>query len=169
MKYEVAYVSVSGNSEKLMHGIADTLPHRKTFVTDLSHEEITGKADVYLIGFGVNKGAIPLRVMEILEELHGKTLLFFITCGMDPVDEYREMIEKKLLPFLPDDCDYKGVFICPGKFSEDVLRSARMLLEDEPDNPYAQKILEDSELSREHPNQSDVEHAYRFIREHLGM
>ena len=36
MKYEVAYISASGNTEKLAHGIADMLPEKDTFVTDLS-------------------------------------------------------------------------------------------------------------------------------------
>ena len=84
MKYEVVYISQSGNTEKLAHGIADSLPHRDTFVTDLSCEEITGKAEVYLVGFGMKKEAIPLKVMEVLEELEGKTILLFVTASINP-------------------------------------------------------------------------------------
>ena len=84
MKYEVVYISQSGNTEKLAHGIADSLPHRDTFVTDLSCEEITGKADVYLVGFGMKKEAIPLKIMDVLETLEGKTILFFVTASIKP-------------------------------------------------------------------------------------
>lgn len=74
----------------------------------ITYEDITGKADAYLIGLGVNNGTVPWKVMEVLDELHGKTILFFITSGMKPTREYSDAIERKLLPFLPDDSDYKG-------------------------------------------------------------
>lgn len=167
MKYEIAYVSLSGNTEKLAHGIADKFPIQETFVTDLSHEELYENADVYLLGFGVNKGTIPLKIMETLEELHGKTIMFFITCGMEPELEYRDSIEKKILPFLPEECDYRGMFMCQGKFPDTVFAAAKRKLEAEPDNKYAQKIILDNELSNTHPNEKDYENAYRFIIEHL--
>ena len=121
MKYEIAYISISGNTERLAHGIADRLPQRKTIVTDLTTEEIMKKANVYLIGFGINKGAVPLKIMEVLEELHGKTILFFVTGGMEPLNEYRDAVERKIEPFLPDDCDYRGLFLCQGQFPDTVL------------------------------------------------
>lgn len=168
MKYEIAYISQSGNSEKLAHGIADGLPQDSTFVTDLSCEKVTGKADIYLIVFGINRGMVPLKVMELLEELHGKILLFFITSGMEPVQEYRDAMERKLLPFIPDDCDYRGLFMCPGRFPEHVLRAAQEKLAVEPEYAAAKNVLSDAELSADHPNQTDIENAGRFIREHLG-
>lgn len=169
MKFEIAFVSLSGNTEDLAHGIADNLPHDKTFVTDLSHEDITGKADVYLIGFGVNKGTVPLKIMEVLDELHGKTILFFITAGMEPTHEYRDAVERQILPFMPDDCDYKGMFMCHGKFPEQVLQAANNKLYEEPDNRFAKRILQEAELSNGHPNQTDYENASRFVREQLGL
>ena len=167
MKIEIAFVSLSGNTENLAHGIADNLPHDKTFVTDLTHEDITGKADAYLIGFGVNKGTVPLKIMDVLDELHGKKIMFFVTCGMEPVREYRDAVEKKLLPFLPDDCEYLGLFMCQGEFPNNVLSAARNKLSEEPDNKYAQRILDDAELSAGHPNEMDFENAHNFIKERL--
>ena len=98
MKYEIAYISQSGNTEKLAHGIADSLPHRDTFVTDLSCEEITGKADVYLIGFGLKKEAIPLKIMDVLEELEGKTILFFVR---HPSNRQRLMSKRWNVSWIP--------------------------------------------------------------------
>ena len=46
MKYEIAYLSTSGNTEKLAHGIADYLPVSETFVTDLRVEDVTGQAEI---------------------------------------------------------------------------------------------------------------------------
>lgn len=167
MKYEIAFVSLSGNTEKLAHGIADKMPVSETIVTDLSHEELSAVADIYLFGFGVNKGTMPLKIMEALDELHGKKIMFFMTCGMEPEKEYCDTVEKKLLPFLPDDCDYRGMFMCQGRFPDNVLQAAKRKLEEEPDNKYANKIILDDELSNNHPNETDYEKAYRFIMEHL--
>ena len=121
------------------------------------------KADVYLLGFGVNKGIIPLKIIEALEELHGKKIMFFITCGMEPEKQYRDMIESKITPFFPENCDYRGMFMCQGKFPDEVLRAARLKLEEEPDNKYAKRIILDDELSNVHPNEKDFENAYNFI------
>ena len=43
MKYEIAYVSLSGNTEKVAHGIADRFPVKDTIVTDLTHEKCLKK------------------------------------------------------------------------------------------------------------------------------
>ena len=96
MKYEIAYISGSGNTEKLAHGIADSLPQTDTFVTDLSCEEITKQADVYLIGFGMKREAIPLKIMDILEELEDKTILFFVTASVKPTEVHIKEIERRL-------------------------------------------------------------------------
>lgn len=163
MKYEIAYVSLSGNTEKLAHGIADKFPVSETILTDLSCEELSLTADIYLLGFGVNKGTVPLKIMEALDELHNKTIMFFVTAGMEPELSYRDSVENKITPFLPDDCNYLGMFMCQGKFPDEVLRAARLKLEEEPDNKYAKRIILDDELSNVHPNEKDFENAYNFI------
>jgi hypothetical protein len=168
MQVEIAYVSLSGNTEKLAHELADKFPPEDTFVTDLSHEMITGTADTYLFGFGVNKGAVPLSIMDALDELHEKKIMFFVTCGMEPTEEYKETVEKRLLPFIPDDCIYCGLFMCRGKFPENVIRAVQNKLEEEPDNSYARRVLADAEGSSEHPSASDCEQAYSFISERLS-
>lgn len=167
MKYEIAYISKSGNTERLAYGIADLLPHNETFVTNLATENITRKADVYLIGFGVNKGTIPLSVMEALEDMSGKTLMFFVTSAMEPAVEYRAMVERKLCPFIPDECDYRGLFMCQGGFSDEMLKKIEIKLSEEPDNPSALKLLQAAELSAGHPDKTGCENAYRFILKNM--
>lgn len=164
MRYEIAYVSQSGNTEKLAYGIFDKLSDKTTMITDLSHEDITGKAEIYLLGFGVNKGTVPLSVMDALDELHGKKIIFFLTSGVEPTESYRKTIEKKLLPFIPDDCEYKGLFMCYGKWSENILRKVQEALDEEPGNQTAMKVLEESKKATSHPNEADFSEAVKFIR-----
>lgn len=67
LNYEIAYYSLSGNTEKLAYGIAKRLPENQAFLTNLQEEEVTLAADVYLVGFGINNGTVPLKVMERIE------------------------------------------------------------------------------------------------------
>lgn len=166
MNYEIAYISRSGNTKMLAHSIARRLPNN-TIITDLSHATITSSADLYLLGFGVNKGTIPLCIMDTLEQLHNTKLMFFITSGMEPVAEYKNMFERRLQPFISEDCDYRGIFMCQGKFPDEVINFAQLKLSEDPQNPTAIKILQDSELSAEHPNEIDFENAYHFIKDHI--
>lgn len=168
MKYEIAYVSLSGNTQKLAYGIADRLPKSQTIITNLDSDELSKNADVYLIGFGVNKGTIPLKVMDALDELNGKIILFFVTCGMELTEMYRDAVEKKLLPFMPESCDYRGLFMCQGQFSDHITQAIRQKYREDTGNKYAQRILNDVECASGHPNRADYENAVRFIRAHLG-
>ncbi len=69
MHYEIAYVSQSGNTENLAYGIADALGDSETVLT---LEHVTRKADIYLVGYEVNKGIVPLPVMDALDEFSVK-------------------------------------------------------------------------------------------------
>ena len=106
LNYEIAYYSLSGNTEKLAYGIAKRLPENQAFLTNLQEEEVTLAADVYLVGFGINNGTVPLKVMDALDRLAGKKIFLFVTCGIEPSEEYKRLIERKIEPFLPDECDY---------------------------------------------------------------
>lgn len=168
MKYEIAYLNLSGSAETMAYGIADHLPMEETIVTDLSYESLAGRADTCIIGFDITKTTIPFKIMDALDEAEGKRLLFCVTCGMKPSENYRAALEKELAPFLPDDCDYQGIFLCRGTFPEEMVDSAKTMLAENPDHPSAKRILQEAEESQGHPNQEDIENACRFIRERLG-
>jgi len=169
MKYEIAYISASGNTEKLAHGIADMFPARDTYFTDLSAEKITGQADIYLICFGFRKEAVPLKVLELLEELENKTILFFVTASVKPSDEAVGMLERYLEPFMPSSCDYRGLFLCPGQVSAHTLESVQDYLRVNPDDEQAKEVYAWYQSTAGHPNENDVGDACNFIREKLSL
>lgn len=169
MKYEIAYISGSGNTEKLAHGIADSLPQTNTFVTDLSCEEITKQADVYLIGFGMKREAIPLKIMDILEELEDKTILFFVTASVKPTEVHIKEIERRLEPFMPSNCDYRGLYLCPGQVSDETLKKLRTILNQEPDNEWANAAMENCRQTLDRPNQNDIDEACEFVHKKLNV
>jgi len=169
MKYEVAYISRSGNTEKLAHGIADCLPSEDTFVTDLATEEITDKADVYLIGFGLRNNTIPLKIMDVLEKLEGKIIIFFATAPVIPTEEHTKEVERRLEPFMPDECDYRGLFLCPGQVSEESFNKIRTVLEQNPGNEQAEMVYNIYNSINGHPDENDIADACKFVRKKLEI
>ena len=168
MKYEIAYISQSGNTATLAEEIAEMFSDEEVYLTDLSCEEISEDADVYFVGYGVNRGAVPMKIMDALEIAEGKTILLFVTCGMEPTEGYKSSVERKILPFLPDDCDYKGLFLCPGQFPEDVIRNVQEVLRRQPDNTAARTLAENHRKTYGHPNDADLERLRDFVWEKLN-
>lgn len=169
MKYEVDYVSITGNTEKLVKAIALDLPPEDTKMVDLSSQQPSLDVDIYLVCFGLSKGNIPLKVMDLLEELEDKTLLLFITSAMEPGQESITLIERKLDPFMPLQCDYRGMFLCRGEFPQSVVDTAKRALEENPDDGYVQALLQNCMQTSGHPDRIDLQNARRFMREKLGM
>lgn len=163
VKYEVAYISQSGNTATLAEEIAETISDEEVYLTDLSCDEISEDADVYFIGYGVNRGTVPMKIMDALEVAEGKTILLFVTCGIEPTESYKSSVERKILPFLPDDCDYRGLFLCPGQFPEEVVRNIQEVLRRQPDNAQARSLLEHHQKTYGHPNEEDLEGLREFI------
>jgi flavodoxin len=167
MNYEVAYLSHSGNTAILAQEIARLLSDEAVHLTDLSRGEPSQNADVYLVGFGVNRGRVPVKIMDVLESAEGKTILLFVTCGMEPTEAYKASVERKILPFLPDQCNYRGIFLCAGEFPDEVVRNLPELLRQQPDNPQAQLLAQHHQKTSGHPNAEDLAHLQTFLRAKL--
>ena len=48
-------------------------------LVDLNKQEISDDADVYLLAFEITQAAIPVKIMDVLENLEGKTILCCVT------------------------------------------------------------------------------------------
>lgn len=164
MKYEVAYFSKSGNSTSLAKAIANILPTENTKLTDLAQDEMSGGADFNFIGFDVIDGPIPLRVMDALDHAEDKVLILFATCCMVPSENIKATVERKVQPFIPDDCDYRGLFLCAGHPSESLLRNFEEQIKIQPNNLDIHSALENCQKAIGHPDENDVENLMRFIQ-----
>ena len=168
MKYQVAYLNVYGNAKILADAIVDTLPPDSTECVDLSCQELYDDADVYLIVFEMMRSAIPLDIMDAMENLGGKSILCFAACGAEHWGD-KDHIEQSMFPFLPDECDYCGLFVCPGHVPVNILNSMQQSLQEQPENTRAMAILEDYRWSTGHPDAEDIDDLRRFIGEHIRM
>ena len=102
--------------------------------------------------------------MDVLENLEGKTILCCVTCGMT-LHESKDSIEHNLLPFIPDECDYRGMFFCPGQIPASVMDTVQTALDENPENQQAKTMLEAFQHSMNHPDTDDLRELRRFIQE----
>lgn len=167
MKYEIAYLSRSGHTAALAEDISEMLSDEEVHLTDLAQSDMNEDAEVYLLGFSIDRGAVPMRIMDALERTEGRVVLLFVTSGMEPTAPYRSSVERKILPFLPDECDYRGLFLCPAQFSDDTVQRVREILRHQPEHPQARALMESYQKTCGHPNALDMEKLREFIWEAL--
>ena len=162
MDYQIAYLNVYGNAGMLADEIQTILADAE--LVDLNKREISDDADAYLLAFEITQAAIPLKIMDVLENLEGKTILCCVTCGM-ALYESKNSIERSLLPFIPDECDYRGMFFCPGQIPASAMDAVQTALDENPENQQAKVMLEAFQHSMNHPDTEDLRDLRRFIQE----
>lgn len=164
MKYEIIHLSKSGNTTILAEAIASMLPAEDTKITDLTLEEASGGADVSFVGFDVESGTVPLKIMDALDYTEGKIVALFATCFLAPTEEDRVSIERRVAPFLPNECDYRGLFLCAGALPENVFDGIKKNLSAHPNHADARALLDRYENSIGHPDAQDIENLKEFIQ-----
>lgn len=163
MKYEISYLSKSGNTAKLAEAIASMLPPEDTRIADLASGEASGGADISFVGFDVESGTIPLKIMDALDYAEGKTIALFATCGLIPTEEHKAAIERKIAPFLPDECDYRGLFLCAGQLPESTASVVEERLKTQPDNAEMKDYLKRHYQITGHPDAHDIKDLESFV------
>lgn len=161
---EVVYFSKTGNTRKVAHALADAFPVGSCKLVDIALEKPSVHADIYLIGFGVHRGACPYLLLEWLEELHDKKIIFFATGGLAAFQDYHKRIESLILPFLPESCEYLGMYLCEGKISQEGYAYLKSCLSKPDDSSSLQNLNKIYEHSQTHPDQQDLENACHFLR-----
>lgn len=146
------------------------LPH-DTYISNLEEECVT-YADIQLVGFdmgGTNLDAIPFKVIEYLEKLDGKAIFLFATVPFIPNEAVEGRIHNSVLPFLPDECDFRGLYLCGAEPSNTLLQDLRRLVSQQPENTRAKHWLERCERAVGHPDRNDVLKACQFMRHVLEL
>lgn len=169
MKYQVIYESESGNTARLAKEIAACLPKGHTKLIDINKQNPTLDADVYCIGFCVHHSICSMKMVELLELLNGKIVLLFATCGMNPTRAYHDVLERTLELFLPENCDYRGFFLCQGAIDEDGFAALKRRFESNRDEETIQRFEEFRIDARDHPDERDFEEARTFVKHALSL
>ena len=119
MKLCIAYHSPGGNTRSLAFKLAHRLKEKEPVLIDLEIEPLPTDADLYLLGFGVRRNSCPMAVLDTLESLHGKRMLFFGTAALGTSEEYSARIRNQILAFLPEDAVMSGLWLSRGALSEE--------------------------------------------------
>ena len=122
MKIQIDYVSVSDNVRNVADGLTAFFVDADLY--DLSKCDPTTDADVYLIGFNLGNNMIPYRIMEFLEMLEEKIVMFFITSPVHLDERVEDALADKFEVFVSDSCQYLGVCLCDDESVEESIRNA---------------------------------------------
>lgn len=167
MKYEIVYFSKNGSTKKLAQSLTKYFPAGQCRLVDIAAEEPDQDAEVYLVGFGVQRGACPYLVLDWLENLKGKKVLLFATGGLAAFPEYHKKLETLVTSFLPDECEYLGFHLCQGRISQEGYAYLESCLSNPNDSSSAQTLKQLYAHSQNHPDASDIEKTWAFVRDHL--
>lgn len=169
MKYQVVYESRNGNTRSIAEAIMAVLPSESAKLVDIDAEVPSKESDVYCIGYGVHSGICSLKLLDLMEFLNGKTILLFATCGLEPTDAYRKLLERNIKPFLPDQCDYRGMFVCQGAISEDGATALRRYIEKTGKEDQLQQLDHLVIRAQTHPDFDDLDAAAQFAKSALRL
>lgn len=158
MKYAVIYTSETGNTEELAKNVFVSLPGDDKKIADAGKMAELPKADCYFIGFPVKNRTCGIEILDVLEQLENVKIALFASCGLPAADKYKQYIENSVRPWINDNCDYLGFFICQGKASE----KFREKLEAE--TGYSSEELDKiMELAASHPDDGDIDRLCEFV------
>ena len=161
MKYVVMYQSISGNTEKIAEEIYQNLPEWDTDIYDIDKGGEIPLAEVYFIGFGVQRGTCSMEIINLFEKIKGGKIALFATCGSCPTDHYKKQIESAVQVWLPEDSDYLGMFLCQGKIEKEMRQS---MLNQGEISGYADSIRQLLDESESHPDEEDFAAAAAFAK-----
>lgn len=166
MDYMVVYSSKTGNTKQIATEIFSALPGMSKDMQNI--EEYNGKdADVFFVGFWTNRGSCDMSVIDLISELEGKKIALFGTCGFGGDEEYYKSIEQKVSVWIPDDCEYLGTFMCQGKMPMQVRKKYEISMEDQKQEAWRKRMLQNFDEALLHPDETDFEHARAFVKRTL--
>lgn len=169
MTYQISYLSPLGNCRLLAEAFEDIL--EDAYVTDLKYDNDV-QGEIHLVGFEINESsfkAIPYEVMALLDQLEEKTVLIFVTCPFRADQNAKDLLERSLQPFLPDRCDYRGLFLCSGEASQQLLNNLHSICQQHPEDQQTSTLLESCKASTGHPDEEDIMKACLFVTKELEL
>ena len=166
LDYLVLYQSETGNTKKIAATIFSRLPGNSKDLIDITTDKPIPEAEVYFIGFCVHRGTCSMAVSDFINDLSGKQIALFGTCGMGNAPEYYKAIENSVSAWIETDNDYLGSYICQGKMPQKV----RQKYESMKNNQNAGQMdmyIHNFDEAITHPDSLDVEHAKVFVEKVL--
>jgi hypothetical protein len=161
-KYQIDYVDDSTAITKIATSLAKKLNAK---LLNLSNDDGNYDADIHIIGFHSNKDTVPISVLDYIENLEGKQILFFICDYFDASGDHRDRLEKRFLPFLPDECEYMGMYICLEEMPSSTIEQISQLQQSNIEDDRLQILIDKYNDGRGRPDDVDIYKIFNFIIE----
>lgn len=160
--YQIIYDSRSGNTKKLAEHIYRYLDGEARIITSVMEFDEAAEADLYFAGFYTNRNSCSMEFAEMLEELKGKKIALFGTCGMGNTTDYYEKIRNNIEVWMPEEYEDCGFFMCQGKMSDEIKDKINAAAVKMPENvKYEVRQLYNTGLT--HPDEEDLRQLERFV------
>ena len=166
LDYLVLYHSESGNTKKIAATIFSHLPGTSKDLIDITTDKTIPEARIYFVGFCVHQGSCSMKVSDFLNDLGGKQIALFGTCGMGDSIEYYSAIEHRAHAWIESDNEYLGAFICQGKMPQRV-RQKYESMRTQANASQINLCLRNFDEALTHPDSLDLEHAKVFVQKML--
>ena len=154
----VAYLSLTGNTQKIAEAIFSSLDGAKTMksVDDIQDQELA-QFKLIFIGFPVHSHSVPFKTESLIKKIpEGKQIAFFSTHGSLTGSRLaHEALE--YAGVLTKNTKVLGTFTCRGQVSLNVLESLSK-------SPEHTAWTEMAASARSHPDEGDLEDARSFAR-----
>ena len=164
IRYKVVFVSKTGNTKKVAMAIYDGIVSSSKDIINLEEEHKETEADVYFVGFWVNRGSASLDVLEYLGNLEGKKIALFGTYGFKKDERYERQIENQVKAWMEENVQYLGSFFCQGKMGTAVRKKYEQMLQNPETEKIAEQMLHNYEEGLLHPDQEDLSRAFEFAK-----
>ena len=105
-------------------------------------------------------------VSDFLNDLSGKRIALFGTCGMGDSPEYYSTIEHSANAWIESDNEYLGAFICQGKMPHKIRQKYEAMRTAE-NTAKINMCLRNFDEALTHPDSLDIEHAKVFVEKIL--
>jgi len=164
MKYQVVYYSETGNTESVAKAIFEQLPGESKDIQRLSEYQDT-EADLYFLGFWIYHGAASIQFLDFLATLEGKKIALFATCGMGNTEEDYKKIERQILAWIPETCEYVGLYMCQGKMPFAIRKACEQKkMETNESCENYDRLIANFDRALLHPDELDLKNAKEFVK-----
>lgn len=160
MTYAIVFDSRTGNTERLAHAVADTLPKDDCLAFGRVGEVDAATiqtADTVYVGFWTNRGDCTDEMSELLTSLEDKKIFLFGTAGFGADETYFAGVAGRVAVHVPASAQVVGVFMCQGKMPISVrTRYERMAQAQPAQAARMNELIENFDEAMQHPNEDDL-------------
>jgi len=169
MKYQIAHLGKIGNAPRIARAIAEILPRGNCSIIDMNNATPAKDYDTYIFCFDLKNNACPYVILDCIEELEGKTILLIGISAIGADEEYRVHLENQITPFLPDNCRYRGTYLCKGRMNQDDLMYIHNKAEENGGSLDEEKLMKLYEESQSHPDMMDLHNVLQFVSRQITL